>query len=84
MNLSDLQQFANESTDERIKTLYQQMQAARGIAAKHQRKREELQRENAKLKKLLRKIPIAISKADGPNYQWVLLSNKTIDEIGEV
>jgi len=84
MNLSDLQQFANESTDERVKTLYQQLQAARGIAAKHQRKREELQRENAKLKKLLRKIPIAISKADGPNYQWVLLSNKTIDEIAEV
>ena len=84
MNLSDLQQFAASSTDERVKTLYQQMQAARGIAAKHQRKREELQRENAKLKKLLRKIPIAVSKADGPNYQWVLLSNKTIDEIGEV
>ena len=84
MNLSDLQQFAASSDDERVKTLYQQMQAARGIAAKHQRKREELQRENAKLKKLLRKIPIAVSKADGPNYQWVLLSNKTIDEIGEV
>lgn len=84
MNLSDLQQFAASSTDERVKTLYQQMQAARGIAAKHQRKREELQRENAKLKRLLRKVAQSAEFERGKTYTTIAVENETMDEIGEV
>ena len=84
MNLTTLKQFANESTDERVKCLWQQLQVARSRAAKNQRKKDELAKENARMKKLLRFVRNAAARADGPNYQWVLLSNKTLDEIGEV
>jgi hypothetical protein len=84
MNLTTLQQFASESTDERVKCLWQQLQVARSRAAKNQRKKDELAKENARMRKLLRKVAYAVVIEAGEEYQTIVLSNGTMGEIGDV
>jgi hypothetical protein len=84
MNLTDLQQFANESTDERVKCLWQQLQVARSRAAKNQRKKDELAKENARIRKLLRRVANRILVERPSLYQTIIMDNETMDEIGEV
>ena len=84
MNLSDLQQFANESTDERVKCLWQQLQVARSRAAKNQQKKDELAKENAMMRKLLRKVARSVELERGKRYTTIAVENETMDEIREV
>jgi hypothetical protein len=84
MNLIAMKQFASESTDERVKCLWQQLQVARSRAAKNQRKKDELAKENARMRRLLRKVAYAVVIEAGEEHQTIVLSNRTMDEIGEV
>jgi hypothetical protein len=79
-----MKQFASESTDERVKCLWQQLQVARSRAAKNQRKKDELAKENARMRRLLRKVANADEFERGKRYTTIAVENETMDEIGEV